>query len=90
MKTNDYVRFLTQTVLEHLETPKEERIKRKIEKKEQKEPFMYKYFGTMPYFFKEGVRMAVNKRRKFRLKKGKFQIKNWIFEKNNENEGVRK
>lgn len=90
MKTNDYVRFLTQTVLEHLETPKEERLKRKMEKKEQKEPFTYKYFGSMPYIVKEGVRMAVNKRRKFRLKNGKFQIKNWFFEKNDKNEGVRK
>lgn len=57
MKTNDYVKFLTQTVVEHLDTPKEERKKRKTERKQLKEPFTYKYFGIMPFVVKEGVKM---------------------------------
>lgn len=58
MKSNDYVKFLTQTFVEHINTPKEERMKKKIEKKQMKEPLTYKYFGIMPFVVKEGVKMA--------------------------------
>jgi|GEM_PF-501534 len=61
MKSNDYVKFLTQTVLEHFETPKEERKRLKQERRELKEPVTYRYFGTMPLLVKEGVRMAYKK-----------------------------
>ena len=62
MKSNDYVRFLTKTFVEHFETPKDERIKRKLEKKQQKEPFAYKWFGVLPYSVKEGVKMMKKKK----------------------------
>lgn len=71
MKSNDYVKFLTQTFVEHINTPKEERLKRKIEKKQMKEPFTYKYFGIMPFAVKEGVKMASAKHRIIRKRKVK-------------------
>lgn len=62
MKSNDYVRFLTKTFVEHFEMPKEERLRRKMEKKQQKLPFTYKWFGILPYSVKEGVKMMKRKR----------------------------
>lgn len=56
MKSDDYIRFLTKTVVTHFETPKEERNKRKLEKKMQKEPFAYKWFGIFPYMVKIGFK----------------------------------
>jgi hypothetical protein len=52
MKTNDYVRFLIQTFVEHFETPKEERNKNK-----QRLPVSYQLFGILPYSVKESVKM---------------------------------
>lgn len=64
MKSNDYVSFLTKMVVTHLETPKEERLKRKNEKKLQREPFVYKWFGIFPY----SVIMSWKMRRKQKQK----------------------
>ncbi|KAB7670126.1 YqzE family protein [Bacillus sp. B1-b2] len=49
MKTNDYVKFLTQTFVQYMDQPREERQKLKEEKKGNKEPFMLKWFGILPY-----------------------------------------
>jgi hypothetical protein len=54
MKTNDYVKFITQTLVERLEQSPEERKKQKEEK--IKEPLLYKWFGVLPYAIKEGVK----------------------------------
>jgi hypothetical protein len=51
MKTNDYVKYLTQTVVKYIDQPKEEREKVKLAKKEEREPFLYKWFGLIPYLF---------------------------------------
>lgn len=56
MKSDDYIRFLTKTVVTHFETPKEERNKLKLEKKMQKEPFVYKWFGIFPFMVKIGFK----------------------------------
>ena len=48
MKSNDYVRFLTETFLEHFDTPKEERRRKKEMRKQKKVPFTYKWFGIIP------------------------------------------
>ena len=64
MKTNDYVKYLTKTVVEHWDTPKDERKRRKIERKQMQEPFTYRYFGIMPYIFKEGIKMMAGKKMK--------------------------
>ncbi|WP_404333237.1 YqzE family protein [Mesobacillus maritimus] len=59
MKTNDYVKYLTQTVVKYAEQPKEERVKIKVEKKSEKSPFIFRWFGIIPYAF-----MLLLKRRK--------------------------
>jgi hypothetical protein len=51
MKTNDYVKYLTQTVVKYIDQPKEDREKVKLAKKEEREPFLYKWFGILPYLF---------------------------------------
>jgi hypothetical protein len=51
MKTNDYVKYLTQTVVKYIDQPKDERKRVKLEKKEEQEPFLLKWFGLLPYLF---------------------------------------
>ncbi|WP_442594876.1 YqzE family protein [Neobacillus sp. D3-1R] len=60
MKTNDYVKYLTQTVVKYIDQPKEDRKRVKLAKKEEKEPFLVKWFGILPYLF------YYNKRKKKR------------------------
>lgn len=62
MKTNDYVRFLTQTFVEHFETPKEERKKKRETRKQQKQSITYELFGILPYTVKESVKMIKKNR----------------------------
>ena len=49
MNTNDYVKYLTQTFVQYMDQPKEERQKLKEERKGNKEPFMLRWFGILPY-----------------------------------------
>ncbi|UQZ76874.1 YqzE family protein [Niallia circulans] len=49
MNTNDYVKYLTQTFVQYMDQPKEERKKLKAERKGLKEPFMLRWFGILPY-----------------------------------------
>lgn len=64
MKTNEYVKFLTMTLLDFFEQPKEERKKRKFEKKQLREPFVYRWFGIFPYLFRHTLKMAKQKKKK--------------------------
>lgn len=49
MKTNDYVKYLTQTVVQYIDQPKGERQKLRQEKKDRKAEFLYRWFGIVPY-----------------------------------------
>ncbi|MDF1507601.1 YqzE family protein [Robertmurraya sp. DFI.2.37] len=51
MKTNDYVKYITETVVKYIDQPKDERIKIKQERKEGKASFWYRWFGLLPYAF---------------------------------------
>lgn len=51
MKTNDYVKYLTETVVKYADQPKEERVKLKVERKLEKSPFLFRWFGILPYAF---------------------------------------
>lgn len=51
MKTNDYVKYVTETVVKYIDQPKDERKKLKMEKKGIQEPFWYRWFGVLPYMF---------------------------------------
>lgn len=49
MKTNDYVKYITQTFVQYIDQPKEERKKMRQERKETKASFWYRWFGILPY-----------------------------------------
>ncbi|MBM4762272.1 YqzE family protein [Bacillus sp. B15-48] len=49
MKTNDYVKYLTQTVVKYADQPKEDRMKSKEVRKAEKPPFLFRWFGILPY-----------------------------------------
>ncbi|MBT2754755.1 YqzE family protein [Mesobacillus foraminis] len=49
MKTNDYVKYLTQTVVKYADQPKEERLKNKQERKAEKSSFLFRWFGILPF-----------------------------------------
>jgi hypothetical protein len=51
MKTNDYVKYITQTVVQYIDQPQNERKKLRQEKKEQRATFMYRWFGIVPFVF---------------------------------------
>lgn len=46
---NDYVKYITQTVVKYIDQPKEERKKMRKEKKETREAFAFRWFGILPY-----------------------------------------
>ncbi|MFT8319439.1 MAG: YqzE family protein [Bacillus sp. (in: firmicutes)] len=60
MNTNDYVKFLTQTFVQYMDQPKDQRQKLRAERKNQKEPFMLRWFGILPY----AIAASVKRRRK--------------------------
>ncbi len=49
MKTNDYVKYMTQTLVKYADQPKEERKRLRMERKEKKAAFWYRWFGIFPY-----------------------------------------
>ena len=51
MKTNDYVKYITQTVVQYIDQPQNERKKLRQEKKEQRATFMYRWFGIVALRF---------------------------------------
>ena len=51
MSMNDYVKFITQTVVQHYEQPKDQRKHKKQQKKENKQPFLMRWFGLLPFAF---------------------------------------
>ncbi|ANB58811.1 yqzE-like family protein [Anoxybacillus sp. B7M1] len=52
MSANDYVRFVTQQLVRYMDQPKEERKKRREERKQGKEPILYRLFGMIPLSLK--------------------------------------
>ncbi|SEM27919.1 YqzE-like protein [Mesobacillus persicus] len=51
MKTNDYVKYITETVVKYADQPREERVRNKVEKKSGRSPMVYRWFGILPYAF---------------------------------------
>jgi len=58
MNTNDYVKYLTQTFVQYMDQPKDQRKQLKKEKKDQKEPFMLRWFGILPYAISYSVKKS--------------------------------
>ena len=59
MKTNEYVKYLTQTVIKYADQPKAERVKSRLEKNEGKSSFLFRWFGILPFVF-----MSLKKRKR--------------------------
>ena len=49
MKTNDYVKYVTQQFTSYVDTPSEKRKAMREELKANKPPFAFRYFGLIPY-----------------------------------------
>ncbi|KOO43941.1 YqzE family protein [Priestia koreensis] len=53
--TNDYVKFVTQQLVRYMDQPKEERVQKRIEKKEaqqqMQDPLANRWFGVLPSYF---------------------------------------
>ena len=63
MKTNDYVKYMTQTLVKYADQPKDERKRLREERKQAKASFWYRWFGILPYIFYIEVK---NRRKKSR------------------------
>lgn len=48
MSFQDFVGFLTKEFVQYVDTPKDERVKKKQEKKKQQENWSQQWFGTLP------------------------------------------
>lgn len=51
MKTNEYVKFMTKTIVQYMDQPREDRKNYRQKKKQLKEPFTLKWFGLFSYVF---------------------------------------
>lgn len=49
MKTNDYVKYMTETIVKYADQPKDERKRLRNEKKQSRASFWYRWFGILPY-----------------------------------------
>ncbi len=49
MKTNDYVKYVTQQFVSYVDTPSEKRKALKEERKANKPSFAYRWFGLIPF-----------------------------------------
>ncbi|WP_075982286.1 YqzE family protein [Bacillus massilinigeriensis] len=56
MKTNDYVKYITQTFVQYMDQPKETRKKARVERKAAKETFLMKWFGIIPFVIIEAIK----------------------------------
>nr|WP_249745302.1 YqzE family protein [Mesobacillus boroniphilus] len=61
VKTNDYVKYLTQTVVKYIDQPKEERRKMKQAKKEAEATFLFRWFGILPFMLMSSIKKKKNK-----------------------------
>jgi hypothetical protein len=51
MSVNDYVKFITQTFVKHYEKSPNERKSLKYQRKNERPPFLLRWFGILPYAF---------------------------------------
>ncbi|RHW41078.1 YqzE family protein [Neobacillus notoginsengisoli] len=50
MKTNDYVDYMTKTIVKYIDQPRDERKRMRIERKQERASFWYRWFGILPYY----------------------------------------
>ncbi|RSK27824.1 YqzE family protein [Bacillus sp. HMF5848] len=51
MSTNDYVKYVTQQVVRYIDQPKAQRKHTKQTKRAQRDPFVTRWFGILPFAF---------------------------------------
>ncbi|MFB6465834.1 YqzE family protein [Cytobacillus sp. Hz8] len=56
LKTNDYLKYIIQLFVQYMDQPKEERIKRRLERRDAKETFLFKWFGIIPFAIFAGLK----------------------------------
>lgn len=49
MSVNDYVKFMTQEIVQYMDKPKDDRKKQRQQKKQERQPFAVRWFGVLPY-----------------------------------------
>ncbi|KAA6454826.1 MULTISPECIES: YqzE family protein [Bacillus] len=59
MKTNDYVKYMTEQFVKYMDTPKVERKELKEVRKERKVPATQHWFGILPY----GVKLWLKRKK---------------------------
>ncbi|MDQ0269421.1 YqzE family protein [Cytobacillus purgationiresistens] len=61
MNSNEYVKYITQTVVKYIDQPKDERKKNREDKKEEKASVLFRWFGIIPYIFYYGMKRSGKK-----------------------------
>jgi hypothetical protein len=59
MSTNDYVKFVTQQFVRYIDKPKEERKQQRRQRKQERDSFVQRWFGVIPF----GVMMWYRKKK---------------------------
>jgi len=49
MSTNDYIKYITQQLVQYYDKPKELRKQQREDKKDLKSSFSFRWFGVIPY-----------------------------------------
>jgi hypothetical protein len=52
MSTNDYIKFLTQQLVQYMDIPSTERKQQRKMKKNNQSPFSHRWFGIIPFSVK--------------------------------------
>lgn len=61
MKTNDYVKYVTQQFVTYVDTPSEKRKALKEERKANRHPFAFRWFGLIPFALSQVFKVRFKK-----------------------------
>ncbi|MDQ0256281.1 hypothetical protein J2S74_003699 [Evansella vedderi] len=60
MKSNDYIKYMTQQFVSYVDQPKEERIAKREERKNSRPPRTHQLFGLVPFAISQSIRRWKN------------------------------
>lgn len=63
LKTNDLVKYMTQQFVSYVDTPSDQRKAKKEEKKANKLPFAYRWFGLVPFALSQFLKTKKKKQK---------------------------
>ncbi|MCP1125143.1 YqzE family protein [Bacillus sp. AFS018417] len=64
MSTNDYIRYMTQQFVSYMDAPKADRKQKRQQRREEREPFLNRWFGMLPLSAALFYRQVKKKREK--------------------------